>query len=256
MFDYNIFIQGFPGKSSTHGGLGWSTVTLLSHNDQNIIIDVGSFGVRPLILDKLRDKGLAPGDISMVLLTHTHWDHCVNWTLFPNATIVVGRVDMNWALNEPPGGWHVPELYVKELNSSTQIRLVDHLEEIVPGIVAHQTKGHSPGHLAYSVNNGDYDLIFSGDAAKNRAELLSRNVDMTLNLSDSQNSIDYLWSMWKEKKNSILVPGHDIPMKLVNGDPNYLHKREADLQYWVSETLEDYITIELAEETMLANHTK
>lgn len=243
MFDYNIFIQGFPGKSSTHGGLGWSTVTLLSQNDQNIIIDVGSFGVRPLLLSRLRDKGLTPNDISMVLLTHTHWDHCVNWTMFPNATIVVGRVDMNWALNEPPGGWHVPELYVKELNCSSQIRLVDNLEEVVPGIVAHQTNGHTPGHMAYSVDNGDYDLLFSGDAAKNRAELLSCNVDMSLNFVESRSSIDYLWSLWKKKTGSILVPGHDIPMKLVNGKPMYLYKREADLQYWFSDTLEDYTTI-------------
>jgi N-acyl homoserine lactone hydrolase len=256
MFDYNIFIQGFPGKSSTHGGLGWSTVTLLSHKDQHMIIDVGSFGVRPLILDKLEARGLSPSDISMVLLTHTHWDHCVNWTMFPNATIVVGQADMKWALNEPPGGWHVPELYVKELNSSSQIRLVNHLEEIVPGIVAHQTDGHSPGHLAYTVDNGDYNLIFSGDAAKNRAELLSRNADMTLNLSESQQSIDYLWRLWRKRENSILVPGHDIPMKLVNGEPVYLHERKADLQYWFSDTLENYTTIELADESALAEQTR
>jgi N-acyl homoserine lactone hydrolase len=145
---------------------------------------------------------------------------------------------------------------VEELNSSSQIRLVNDSEEIVPGIVAHQTKGHSPGHLAYTVDNGDYDLIFSGDAAKNRAELLSRNVDMTLNLSDSQHSIDYLWSLWKKRENSILVPGHDIPLKLVNGEPVYVHERKADLQYWFSDTLEDYTTIELAEESKLAKQSK
>ncbi|MGJ9460020.1 MBL fold metallo-hydrolase [Oceanobacillus sp. CF4.6] len=245
MFDYNIFVQGFPGKSPTHGGLGWSTIALLSQNDQNIIVDVGSFGVRKPLLRRLHDKGLSPNDITMVLLTHTHWDHCVNWTLFPNATIVVSRVDMNWALNEPIGESDVPELYVKELNRSPQIRLVDHLEEVVPGIVAHQTKGHTPGHMAYSVDNGEHDLLFSGDAAKNRSELLSGNVDMTLNLSESQNSIDYLWSLWNRKTGSILVPGHDIPMKLINEKPFYLHKREADLQCWFSDTVDDYTTITL-----------
>jgi N-acyl homoserine lactone hydrolase len=245
LFDHNIFVQGFPGKSSTHGGLGWSTIALLSQHDQNIIIDVGSFGVRKLLLNKLSDKGLSPNDITMVLLTHTHWDHCVNWTLFPNATIVVGEVDMNWALNEPTGHSDVPELYVKELDRSPQIRRVGHLEEIVPGIVAHQTKGHTPGHIAYSVDNGDYDLIFSGDSAKNRAEFLSGNVDMTLNISDSQHSIDYLWSLWKKKKDSIMVPGHDIPMKLVDGKPLYLHKREADLHCWFSDSLKETTNITL-----------
>lgn len=246
MFDYDIFVQGFPGKSSTHGGLGWSTIALMSHNDQNIIIDVGSFGVRRLLLKKLHDKGLSPDDISMVLLTHTHWDHCVNWTLFPNATIVVGNVDMNWALKEPPGGWDVPEFYIEELNRSAQTRFVDHLEEVIPGIVAHQTQGHTPGHIAYSVNNGEYDLIFSGDAAKNRAELLSCDVDMTLNLTESKDSINYLWNLWKKKKDSIMIPGHDIPMKLnEKGEAIYLHERKADLQCWFSNTLEDQSTIKL-----------
>lgn len=239
LFEYEIFVHGFPGKSPTHGGLGWSSITLLSQEDQNIIIDVGSFGVRKLLFQKLHEKGLTPSDITMVLLTHTHWDHSVNWNLFPNATVVVGEVDMNWALNEPTGHSDVPELYIKELDRSPQKRLVGHLEEIVPGIIAHQTKGHTPGHLAYSVDNGDFDLVFSGDAAKNRAELLSRNVDMTLNFADSQDSIDYLWDLWRKKKENIMVPGHDIPMKLVDGKPLYLQKREAELQCWFSDNLED-----------------
>lgn len=247
MFEHDIFVQGFPGKSSTHGGLGWSTITLLSNAEHNIIIDVGSFGVRKNLFKKLDEKNLSPDDISMVLLTHTHWDHCVNWTLFPNAIIVVGRIDMEWALEEPVGHSDVPELYVKELNLSSRVRYVEHLEEVVPGIVAHQTKGHTPGHIAYSLDNGAYDLIFSGDAAKNRAELVSCDVDMTLNLPESQNSIKYLWDLWKKKKGSIMIPGHDVPMKLEEEKAIYIHKREATLECWFSETLEEQTTILLKE---------
>lgn len=245
MFEHDIFVQGFPGKSSTHGGLGWSTIALLSQGDQNIIVDVGSFGVRKQLFKKLKEKGLVPEDITMVLLTHTHWDHCVNWTLFPNATIVVGRVDMKWAINEPVGSSDVPELYVAELNRSPRVRFVDHLEEVIPGIVAHQTQGHTPGHIAYSVDNGEYDLVFSGDAAKNRAELVSGDVDMTLNLVESQDSITYLWNLWKKKKGNLMIPGHDIPMKLEGGEPVYIHKREASLECWFSESLEDMMQISL-----------
>lgn len=251
MFEHDIFVQGFPGKSSTHGGLGWSSIALLSKNDQNIIVDVGSFGVRKHLLKKLNEKGLTPADISLVLLTHTHWDHCVNWTLFPNATIVVGRVDMNWALEVPTGESDVPELYIKELNVSSRVRFVDHLEEVIPGIVAHQTKGHTPGHIAYSVDNGEYDLIFSGDAAKNRAELLSCDVDMTLNLSESQDSINYLWDLWKKKNDSLMIPGHDIPMKITDGKPEYIHKREATLECWFSDTLAEQTTIRLEKNNIL-----
>ncbi|HEY4383787.1 MAG TPA: MBL fold metallo-hydrolase, partial [Ktedonobacteraceae bacterium] len=111
MYDLSILVEGFPGKSPTHGGLGWSTIALLQNETQSIIVDGGAFGVRGVLLAKLAEKGLSRHDITHVLLTHSHWDHAVNWTLFPNAEITLGRVDLEWALNEPPGGWHVAELY-------------------------------------------------------------------------------------------------------------------------------------------------
>src|SRR5690625_1857431 len=98
MFNYDIFVHGVFGKSSTHGGLGWSSITIITIKNKHIIIDTGSFGARKILLNKIEQRGLTPKDISMVLLTHTHWDHSVNWTLFPNAKIIVSRIDMEWAL--------------------------------------------------------------------------------------------------------------------------------------------------------------
>ena len=36
--------------------------------------------------------------------------------------------------------------------------------------------GHTPGHLIFMLQGNDVTGLFSGDAAKNRAELLSRGV--------------------------------------------------------------------------------
>ncbi|ARD49055.1 MBL fold metallo-hydrolase [Sporosarcina sp. P33] len=239
MYNHEIFVQGFPGKSKTHGGLGWSTITLLTNDTHNIIVDAGSFGVRKILLEKLRQKGLTFDDIDYVLLTHTHWDHSVNWTMFPNATIVIGDVDLEWALNDATQDMDIPELYIKELSHYPKTKVVGHLDEVLPGIVAHQTSGHTPGHITYTVDNGNYDLIFCGDAAKNRAELLSQEVDMTLNLEESKASIQYIWNLWEAKQDSLVIPGHDIPMKLENGVPVYVLERRADLQCWFSSTLND-----------------
>jgi len=44
-YDIDIVVQGFPGKSVCHGGLGWSTVVLLRAYARTALIDAGSFGM-------------------------------------------------------------------------------------------------------------------------------------------------------------------------------------------------------------------
>lgn len=46
MYKVDVLVQGFPGKSVCHGGLGWSTITLLRGGGRDILVDVGAFGVR------------------------------------------------------------------------------------------------------------------------------------------------------------------------------------------------------------------
>ena len=45
----------------------------------------------------------------------------------------------------------------------------------------------------------DKDVVFTGDAAKNRAELISRNTDMTYDAAISRASIEMIWSHWRRK---------------------------------------------------------
>ena len=46
--------------------------------------------------------------------------------------------------------------------------------------------GHTPGHLIFTLSGDDRDIIFTGDAAKNRAEILSLTADMTYDPAVSQ----------------------------------------------------------------------
>ena len=57
--------------------------------------------------------------------------------------------------------------------------LVEHDEEILPGIKSLICPGDTPGSTVYVLDTGDSDIVFTGDACKNRAELVSRAADMT-----------------------------------------------------------------------------
>jgi glyoxylase-like metal-dependent hydrolase (beta-lactamase superfamily II) len=64
-----------------------STVTLIRDGDRNIVVDPGMVASRALILDPLRRLGIAPADVTDVVLSHHHPDHTVNIALFEHALV-------------------------------------------------------------------------------------------------------------------------------------------------------------------------
>ncbi|MGB7543636.1 MAG: MBL fold metallo-hydrolase [Burkholderiales bacterium] len=244
-YEIDVLIQGFPGRMVCHGGLGWSTVALIRGRGRVALVDVGSFNMRKGIIEQLARRGLKPGDVTDVLLTHSHYDHSLNWIMFRNARIVIGAQELAWSLNEPWGEGPVPELYVRELQGSPNLKTVADAEEVMPGVSAHIAPGHTPGHLVFVLRGADRDAIFTGDAAKNRAELLSRRADATYDSGTSSASIGMIWEFWRRREGSILVPGHDIPMTQNGGRPQYLGKREPALKAWFGDDIETTTLIEL-----------
>lgn len=244
-YDIDIVVQGFPGKTVCHGGLGWSTVALVRGHGRLAIIDTGGFGYRPLLVKRLNERGLQPKDITDLLVTHAHHDHCINWTLFRDARIVIGREEMAWARNQPWGETAVPELYVRELAGWPTVHPAEDGEEVMPGITAHVAPGHTPGHLVFVLHGSEHDVIFAGDAAKNRAELLTRQADASYDAAITATTIEMLWTMWRRRAGNIMVPGHDIPMTQADGRTTYLARREVTLTAWLGDNLESISSFKL-----------
>jgi len=243
--EIEILVQGFPGKAQHHGGLGWSTVVMIRHGDRIALIDTGSFGMRALLVDRLAKLGVKPSDVTDILLTHAHHDHCVNWTLFRHARIVLGAQELDAALKDPWGETPTPELYVLKLKEWPSLFTVGNGEEVFPGITCYLTPGHTHGHLIFLLNAGEQDVIFSGDAAKNRAELISRRANMTLDAAVSSASIETIWKFWQRRPGTILVPGHDVPMILDNGECRYIGERQAGIVAWFGDNLRTTTTFRL-----------
>ena len=139
-YDIDIVVQGFPGKTVCHGGLGWSTIALIRGHGRIALVDTGGFGVRKLLIDELARRGLKPTDVTDLLITHAHHDHCINWPLFKDARIVVGAHELAWAAQEPWGETPVPELYVRELQTWPSVHQAADGEDprrvVTPGAVA------------------------------------------------------------------------------------------------------------------------
>jgi len=159
MYQVDVLIQGFPGRAVCHGGLGWSTITLMRSKDRVILLDVGAFGVRKPLAKQLKIHGVDPSDVTDVILTHAHYDHSINFTLFPSATIRIGDVELNWAANEPPGFNPLPELYVRELVQSSRVKRIHDGDRFLPGFVALASPGHTPGHLIFVMDGNEVPVV-------------------------------------------------------------------------------------------------
>jgi N-acyl homoserine lactone hydrolase len=235
----DLLFQGYPGKSAHHGGLGWSTVVLLRGNGHTTLIDTGPFGYRRELATILSTYGLKPRDVTKLILSHAHHDHIVNYVLFDKAEILIGSTELRWARDVAWGLTVVPELYVRELSTDPRLKLIEEGDEVLPSIRAYLAPGHTPGHLIFVLSGRDRDIIFLQDAVKTRAELISRDTDMTFDPAVSARTVEMVWEIWRKKPGSILIPGHDLPMVLDNDHPKFLGKRTAGITATFGSTLED-----------------
>jgi glyoxylase-like metal-dependent hydrolase (beta-lactamase superfamily II) len=112
-------------------------------------------------------------------------------------------------------------------------------------MTAYDAPGHTPGHLIFMLSGNERDVLFTGDAAKNRVELITRTADMTYDAAVTARSIETMWRFWRQRSGTLLVPGHDLPMLLQDGQPVFVGKRQAAIESWFSDSLERTTRFEL-----------
>lgn len=142
---------------------------LLEGNDRLILIDTGigdtfagtkqqdiyAVDHEVASMDQsLAQHGFAPPDITDVVLTHLHFDHCGGSTrrvdddqhevVFPNATFHVPADHWAWATDPNPkeAGSFLQQNFAP-LKASGQVQLVDEEAELFPGVETLRVHGHT-----------------------------------------------------------------------------------------------------------------
>jgi N-acyl homoserine lactone hydrolase len=157
-------------------GLEWPVHGyVIMHPSGAMLVDTGVGGagewlaewrvVNRTVADALADAGLSPADISMVVNTHLHFDHCGQNAVFPHAPHYVQRIELSRAAQESR------ELYDWFGFMNARWELLDGDAEIVPGLSVVATPGHTSGHQSVRVAtaDGQQDVLI-GDAAYTLAQ--------------------------------------------------------------------------------------
>jgi len=136
------------------------------------------------LLANLRAAGIDPAQITHVVLTHAHCDHC--WALvdaggrrnFPNAQVVVSEADLRfWTDDANKRGPAFMEVFIegaKKNLAAYRDRMVMARDEqpVVPGVTALATPGHTVGHMVYAITSGGRTLVNTGDLAHHHILLM------------------------------------------------------------------------------------
>ena len=147
---------------------GFFTPTLVQNGTDTILFDTG-LG-RGGLADALAQAGVAPEDITHVVLTHMHPDHIgglssESGVSFPNAVYVTGSTEYNFwtgAGSENRVGQMVAS---KVVPLAEKMTFVDPGASIAPGITAVDAFGHTPGHMGYMLESGGRQFFLAADLA-------------------------------------------------------------------------------------------
>ncbi|SDZ11880.1 Glyoxylase, beta-lactamase superfamily II [Jannaschia faecimaris] len=197
---------------------------LLRRGGEVILVDTGYDSEegdrrdRPILLDPreaLKPYGLSAEDISIVIVTHLHYDHAGGLHLFPNATLHMQSREMAYAtgpcmchptLRMPFTGEHICEA-VKRLYSG-RVTFADGDAEVAEGVTVHRIGGHSKGLQAVRVRTQAGWLCLASDATHFYENVLAEKPFPIV--ADVGEMLDGFATLRRlASRTELIIPGHD-----------------------------------------------
>lgn len=164
---------------------------LIVSESRKILVDVGFgerhtkrdlkvFGFDPArnVQGALARRGLSPGDIDIVVLTHLHCDHAAGATregadgvepAFPNARYIVNALEWEDALSPDPRS---AAAYRRDdfvpLEEAGRVELVGDSYDVGDGVSIVRTGGHTRGHAMVIVRTSEGTAVYPADLIPSR----------------------------------------------------------------------------------------
>jgi glyoxylase-like metal-dependent hydrolase (beta-lactamase superfamily II) len=159
---------------------------------KTVVIDTGmggaalaaSKGQNGQFVTNLVAAGIDPKSVDMVVISHFHGDHingllnADNTLAFPNAEVMVPAVEWKYFMDDgemsraPEGRMQTVfknARRVLEAGLKKKATPYEWGKEVVPGLLAVETIGHTPGHTSYVLSSGSDKVFIQSDVTNHPA---------------------------------------------------------------------------------------
>ena len=170
-------------KRSFHGDVVPTSVNayLINTGSQLVLVDAGAAKLFGPGFDQLhanlKAAGYQPEQVDAVVITHMHGDHIGGLMqdgkiAFPNATVYADKHDADFwlsaeMLEKAPQAMKMffqgAQMTLNPYVSAGKFKAFEGNTEIVPGVKAVATHGHTPGHAIYTIESKGEKLVLWGD---------------------------------------------------------------------------------------------
>ena len=162
-----------------------------------------------------RGLGIAPQQVTDIVISHSHWDHVDGADLFPRATVWIQKEEYDYYVGPQgevlhTGGADVDDAkMLAELNKAGRVRLVDgDAKEILPGITVYTGGKHTFASQFAGVETIAGTVVLASDNAYLYENLekklpIAQTLDAASNLKAQERMLALAASP------SLVIPGHD-----------------------------------------------
>jgi len=153
------------------------------------------------LIGGLAKAGYKPEDVTDMVLTHLHSDHCGGGVkrgsggtgyelVFPNAEYIVSRRQWEWAINP---NIREADAYLEEnllpMRDSGRLRLIDGPMQLCEGVELRIVSGHTPGQIIPVVDFNGRKVVFTADLIPSSAHIpllwnMSYEIDPLLTIAE------------------------------------------------------------------------
>ncbi len=159
-------------------------LTLVRDGDKTVLFDAGS-GANFMpsagkVVEAMEAIDLDPSEVTHVVFTHAHPDHL--WgllddfgdPLFSEAEYMISKAEWDYWIDDETVNKIGESRQVFAVGAKRNLEAIedqvtrfDFETEILPGIRAINTAGHTPGHAAFEIRDGSESVVVVGDVLTN-----------------------------------------------------------------------------------------
>jgi glyoxylase-like metal-dependent hydrolase (beta-lactamase superfamily II) len=164
--------------------------------------------------EALAPLGIAPTDVTDIIVTHVHWDHMDGLDLFPNARVWMQRAEYEYYVGDDGSARHGAidaddADMLAGLRAAGRVALVDgDGREILPGITAYTGGRHTYASQYLGVRTAAGTIVVASDNCY-LYENLERHaaIAQTLDAASNLAALDRMTRIASAPR--LIVPGHD-----------------------------------------------